>query len=120
MNVPDVTDVSNIEQVARHLLEAKANIEAVNNEGVTSLMKAAQNGHAEVVRLLLAPPGSADADKAANNGLTPLVMAAFKNRGAAAEALLAGGATKGLRTPFGTAAEAAAGQGHAALAQRLR
>ena len=29
MNVPDVTDVSNLEQVARHLLEAKANIEAV-------------------------------------------------------------------------------------------
>ena len=33
------------EQVARALLEANANIEAVNNHGFTSLMKAAQTSH---------------------------------------------------------------------------
>ena len=48
MNIPDVTDVTNDEQVARHLLEANANIEAVNNEGWTAIMYCAQNGHVEV------------------------------------------------------------------------
>ena len=47
-NVPDVSDVSNLEQVARHLLEANANIEAVNNEGCTAIMYCAQYGHTEV------------------------------------------------------------------------
>ena len=55
-NVPDVTDVSNLEQVARHLLEANANIEAVNNDGFTAIMISAQNGHADVCayRLVIA------------------------------------------------------------------
>ena len=48
MNVTDVTDVSNLEQVARHLLEANVNIEAVNNEGWTAIMYCAKNGHVEV------------------------------------------------------------------------
>ena len=48
MIVPDVTDVTNHEQVARHLLEAGAKVDAQNNNGYTSLMKAAENGHADV------------------------------------------------------------------------
>ena len=48
MNITDVTDVTNDEQVARHLLEANANIEAVQNQGFTSIMLASQNGHADV------------------------------------------------------------------------
>ena len=48
MIVPDVTDVTNHEQVARHLLKAKANIEAKQNQGFTSLMLSSQNGHTDV------------------------------------------------------------------------
>ena len=48
MNTLDVIDVSNHEQVTRHLLEAGAKVDAQNNNGWTSLMKAAQNGHADV------------------------------------------------------------------------
>ena len=48
MKTSDVTDVSNLEQVARHLLEANANIEAVQNQGFTSIMLASQTGHADV------------------------------------------------------------------------
>ena len=40
--------LQNHEQVTRHLLEAKANIEAKNNEGWTAIMYCAQNGHTEV------------------------------------------------------------------------
>ena len=56
MNVPDVTDVSNLEQVARYLLEANANIEAKDNEGWTAIMSCAQNGHTDVCayRLMIA------------------------------------------------------------------
>ena len=48
MNTLDVIDVSNHEQVTRHLLEAKANIEAKQNEGWTSIMFASSGGHADV------------------------------------------------------------------------
>ena len=48
MNIPDVTDVTNDEQVARHLLEANANIEAVNNMGGTAITLCARNGHTDV------------------------------------------------------------------------
>ena len=48
MDISDVSDVTNHEQVVRALLEANANVEAVNNEGWTALMYACQNGHSEV------------------------------------------------------------------------
>ena len=56
MNIPDatdVTDVTNHEQVTRHLLKANANIEVQNTEGGTALMFAAQNGHENVLRKLI-------------------------------------------------------------------
>ena len=37
-----------LDQVARELLKAKANVNHANNNGWTSLMKAAQNGHEQV------------------------------------------------------------------------
>ncbi len=40
--------LQNHEQVVRHLLEAKANIEAVQNQGFTSLMLSANYGHEQV------------------------------------------------------------------------
>ena len=48
MSVINVADVSNHEQVTRHLLEAKANIEAKENKGWTAIMFCAQNGHVDV------------------------------------------------------------------------
>ena len=48
MNIPDVTDVTNDEQVARILLEAKANVNATEEDDYTALMFASQNGHADV------------------------------------------------------------------------
>ena len=53
MNVINVTDVTNHEQVTRHLLEAKANIEAQSAKGNTSLIFASQKGHTDVRRLLI-------------------------------------------------------------------
>ena len=43
-----ISDITNHEQVARALLEAKANIEAVQNQGFTSLMLSAQHGYEQV------------------------------------------------------------------------
>ena len=40
-----------LEQVARVMIEAKANFEARTNQGFTALMYACQNGHPEVSRL---------------------------------------------------------------------
>ena len=45
--------------------------------GRTTLFKAAGQGHAEVVKLLIAD-GNAAVDKAANEGGTPLMMAAYE------------------------------------------
>ena len=48
MNITDVIDVSNHEQVARHLLEAKADVNKANAKGFVALMHASQHGHADV------------------------------------------------------------------------
>ena len=48
MNTLDVIDVTNHEQVARHLLEAGAKVDAQNNKGWTAIMYCAQNDHADV------------------------------------------------------------------------
>ena len=53
MNIPHVTDVKNDEQVARHLLEANANVNATDEADWTALMFASQDGHADVRRLLI-------------------------------------------------------------------
>ena len=49
MNIPDVTDVTNHEQVTRALLEANANIEHALPDGFNSLHFACQNGHTDVL-----------------------------------------------------------------------
>ena len=48
MNIPDFTDVTNHEQVVRHLLEAGADVNKPGPQGYSYLMVAAQNGHADV------------------------------------------------------------------------
>ena len=61
-------------EVARLLLDAKANIDKAKNDGTTPLLIAAENGHLEVARLLL--DAKANIDKAKNDGTTPLLIAA--------------------------------------------
>ena len=61
-------------EVARLLLEAKADKEKVNDTGASALLIAAYLGHIEVARLLL--DAKADKDKAKYSGATPLYIAA--------------------------------------------
>ena len=53
MNIQDIIDVSNLEQVARHLLEANANVNATEEDDWTALMFASQNGHVDVRCILI-------------------------------------------------------------------
>ena len=64
-----------LEQVARALLEAKADPEKVQADGVNALMFAAQNGHDLCARALL--ENGAAVNSQANNGFTALMLAAL-------------------------------------------
>ena len=61
-----------LEQVARVMIEAKANINHSANDGRTALMQAAKNGHEGCAQELL--KANADPNKAANNGFTALML----------------------------------------------
>ena len=74
-------------------------------------MGASGGGHLEIVKGLLA--GGADKDKAADNGTTPLYIAAQEGHIAVVEALLKVGADKSNATIFGhTALDMATELGH--------
>ncbi|CAE7423520.1 FRAS1 [Symbiodinium sp. KB8] len=60
-------------EVARLLLEAKADKDKTLNDGATPLYISVQHGHLEVARILL--DAKADMDKGKNNGATPLFIA---------------------------------------------
>eukprot|EP00439_Symbiodinium_sp_Y106_P048645 s4315_g6.t1 len=60
-------------QVARLLLEAKADKDKAMEHGITSLYIAAQKGQQELARLLL--EANADKDEATHHGTTPLYIA---------------------------------------------
>ena len=64
--------------------------EALTSDGATPLLLAAQNGHLDVVRKLIA--ADADVDKAATNGCTPLYITAAKGHIAVARKLIDAGA----------------------------
>ena len=59
----------------RLLVDAKAFVNSVDNEGRTVIYSAAREGHAECVKVLLSVPG-VDVNKANQNGRTPLNVAA--------------------------------------------
>lgn len=86
--------------------------------GRTALHAAAEFGHAEAARMLLAhgmSPSTPDA-----RGETALHVAARHGHGDVAHLLLAAGADPGARDADGlTPAETANGDGHAALAKQL-
>jgi ankyrin repeat protein len=100
------------------LLEAGAEVDKANEEGVTALMFSAEHGHAAVVSLLLA--AGAEVDKADSSGGTPLILAAEKGHAAVVSLLLAAGAeVDKADSAGGTPLMLAAEQGHAAVVSFL-
>ena len=74
-------------------MKAGANVNAANNRyGAPPLMLASQNGHAEVVKLLLA--AGANVNATANNGSTSLMAASSNGHVDVIQLLKAAGADK--------------------------
>ena len=67
-----LTPTFRLEQVARALIEAKADIEAVMNAGGNALMLACQNGHDYVFRELL--KAGANLESKNKDGFTALML----------------------------------------------
>ena len=74
-------------EVQNRLLDG-ANVTAAKDNGCTPLFIAAQNGHKEIVQLLLAVPGI-NINAAKDNGCTPLYIAAEKGHKEIVQLLLA-------------------------------
>lgn len=108
------------------LLEAGADFVSADRDGVTALLAASMNGHADVVEALLAaklPPSTprhAFVDSADVAGKTALMMAAGNGHVDATKALLAGGASVKLADQAGkTALHWAANVGQTATVEIL-
>ena len=71
----------------RLLVDAKAFVNSVDNEGRTVIYSAAREGHAECVKLLLSAP-AVDVNKANQNGWTPLNVAACNGHAECVKLLL--------------------------------
>jgi len=94
-----VSENGNAALVRELLADRRADVNAPRSDGCTALFMASQNGHTDVVLLLLAAPGI-DVDKPdLTNRFTPLIIAAYKGRHAAAMALLEAKADVDARTP---------------------
>ena len=104
---------------AQVLLEAGAEVNAVNDYGVTPLALACDNGSAAMVTRLL--QGGADPNVVRSTGETPVMTCARTGDLAAVDALLTYGAEpSGTDTLYGqTALMWAAGEGHAEVARLL-
>lgn len=76
--------------VVAALLEAGAQVDAVDAEGVTALMSASFMGHRDIVKLLLAK--GAKTERAAQSGYTALMYASNAGHASIVRALLAAGA----------------------------
>ena len=59
----------------KDMVVSKANVESVDKDGKTALHRAAQNGHAEIVRILLEAKAKMEATN--GDGRTPLHWAAY-------------------------------------------
>ncbi|OLQ14727.1 Enolase 2 [Symbiodinium microadriaticum] len=98
-------------EVARLLLEAKADKDKAIENGATPLYTAAARGHLKVARLLL--EANADKDKATHEGTTPLFIAAQNGELAVARFLLEAKADKDKAIDGGaTPLHIAAASGH--------
>ncbi|MDP1525299.1 MAG: ankyrin repeat domain-containing protein [Rhodocyclaceae bacterium] len=98
---------NNIE-LARFLLDNRANPQRKNRYGDTALMLAALQGHTEIVRLMVERKIDPN-----HGGWNPLHYAAFEGRAEIISLLLAGGADINLKAPNGQSAlMLAAKRGH--------
>lgn len=88
-----------------HLVAAGADVNAKRNDGVTALWLAAQEGHTEVVNVLLAAKADVNAKK--NDGGTALMAAAVNGHLPVVERLLAAGADTNTRAEGYTPLEVA-------------
>ncbi|MCE3255469.1 MAG: hypothetical protein K0R25_963 [Rickettsiaceae bacterium] len=84
------------------LVDRKANLDKANNDGVTPLFAASQNGHHKCVETLLTNElNKADPDKAKNDGATPLFVASQMGHHECIKTLLEKGADPDKTTSSG-------------------
>merc|ERR1740123_320749 len=100
------------------LLDARAKVQAVDNEGNTALILAARRGHIEVVAFLIGKKVELDAQN--NNGWTALIWAAIWGHGEVTTTLVDAAADINLTDGEGrTACMWAARHGHAGIVKVL-
>ena len=97
--IAETGDTERLEEVCEH----GADINAVNSEGVTALMRAASQGRTELVEALV--KSGADINVKRADGFTALTLAAFFGHKEVAQFLVEHGADLNLATRFGTSAE---------------
>ena len=104
------------ESIARLLLEADANSNLSDTDGMTALLLASKTGRLEVVRLLLA--SGADKDLAKSDGKTALMLSSQTGH---LEVVRLSGADKDLakKTTGGTALMIASCRGHVDVVRLL-
>lgn len=104
---------------AQQSLEQGADVNAANSIGETPLIRASFEGHADVVRLLLA--AGAKVDAAVNNGATALFVASQNGHAGVVKLLLAAKANvdAARRSDGSTSLLAASGEGHADVVKLL-
>jgi ankyrin repeat protein len=100
-------------EIATHLIDAGANVNATSRQGLTPLMAAAQNGHAELVALLAAKTANVDQLSEMQYKENALHLASRNGHAAVIEALLKAGADiDALEGTHSTALMYAAYNGH--------
>ena len=93
-------------------------IDETDEDGGTPLVRASENGHKDIARLLIAK--GADLEKQDGEGRTPLLGASARGHEAIVQLLIAGGANVNARSPDGlTALMVASTVGHEATARLL-
>ena len=100
-------------------LSAGGRVNHRNRQGATPLIAAAQKGHSDICRLLLAHGGNVN-ERHPGTNFTPLHFATFKGQEASVEVLLSWGAEVDAQDHAGgTPLYAACQEGHLASALRL-